>query len=154
MQEDGYISLQEFARILAVPEQSLLLQRFFKFMDKSDMGTLNFRNFAHTMSMLSIDASKEEKMKLSFFLYDINEDGFIDRTECKQMVTAALGQIEMSLTTDQVDQIVQNTFEVTDTNKDDKIDFEEYCEYCKKNPRILQSFQVDISKLIQYEHGM
>jgi len=67
------------------------------------------------------------------------------------MVIASALEIDMQLSDNQIDEIVNNTFEATDLNHDNKIDFEEYCLYCEKNPRILQPFCVDVSNLIQYE---
>eukprot|EP01084_Bolivina_argentea_P242787 407190_1 len=74
IQQDGQISIEEFAQVLEMDCKSMLLRRFFKFMDKSSMGALNFRNFATALSLLSLEAPDEDKMKLSFFLYDIDDD--------------------------------------------------------------------------------
>lgn len=46
---------------------------------------------------------------------------------------------------------MDNTFEVCDKKDGGKISFEEYCEYCRLNPRVLQPFSVDIKSLIEYE---
>lgn len=118
------------------------------------MGSLNFRNFAIAMSMLSDEASQKEKIELSFFLYDLNQDGYIDEQELRQLVKEALNHIQMRLTEQQITTILNNTFKVADTDLDGRISKAEYQAYCERSPRILQPFSIDISRLIHYEQGM
>ena len=118
------------------------------------MGSLNFRNFATALSLLSLEAPDEDKIKLSFFLYDINDDNTIDREECTQMVELALDEINMKLSVQQIEDIVNNTFREADANGDGVIDFEEYTMYCKRNPRVLEPFRIDIATLVLDEQGV
>ncbi|ETO29189.1 hypothetical protein RFI_07937 [Reticulomyxa filosa] len=162
---DGVISMEEFARVLGVDRQSLLVQRFFHFIDKSDMGVLNFRNFAVAMSMLrtsyqtliktqktkSNEASPQEKMEFSFFLYDMNNDKLIDKEELRKMVCSASEYIDMHLSEEQIEKLVNDTFLICDKDKNGVIDYNEYCAFCQENPRILQPFTIDVENLIQYE---
>ncbi len=151
IEENGSISIGEFANVLGISSKSLLLKRFFNFMDRSDMGELNFRNFAMAMSMLSDKAPIEDKIELSFIMYDLNGDGKVDKEELKRMVIAALEHVAMNLGNDQIDAIVENTFELADANRDGFIDKEEYSVFCRNNPRILQPYSVDVTQLIHYE---
>merc|ERR1712228_390374 len=75
----------------------------------------------------------------------------IDRDECTKMVKLALNEINMKLSSKQIDVIVNNTFRETDLNGDGVIDYEEYRIYCRKNPRILQPFRLDITNIIYDE---
>ena len=154
IEADGQVSIEEFAKVLEMDPNSILIRRFFKYMDKSSMGSLNFRNFATALSSLNLTASDEEKIKLSFFLYDLNDDQQIDRDECTQMVKLALNEINMKLSSKQIEVIVNNTFRETDLNGDGVIDYEEYSVYCRKHPRILEPFRLDITNIIYDEQGM
>ena len=49
---DGTISFDEFAMVIDMPEKCILLKRFWRYIDKNDLG-VNFRIFAKTMSILS-----------------------------------------------------------------------------------------------------
>ena len=79
-----------------------------------------------------------EKKELSFGLYDMNNDGFIDREEVRQMVVAALEEIDMRLSKSQIQGIVEYTFQTVDLDRNNIIDFKEYCAFCDKNPRFFK----------------
>ena len=131
--------------MLAMDSKSILLRRFFTFMDKSATGSLYF---ATALSLLSLEAPDEDKLALSFFLYDMNYDKHINRGECRQMVQLGLGEIDMQLSPQQIEVFVSNTFRAADRNKDGVIDFAEYSAYCRRNPRVLAPFRVDIASLV------
>ncbi len=151
--KDARISLQELAKCINQSPSNILLTRFFKFMDNRQVG-LTFRIFATTMSILSIQASHSEKLKLSFSLYDLNDDGFIDKMELKELIMDSLKELKpLKLSEDIVDIIIENTFDQIQCDKVDKISFKEYCEYMQQpqNLRLLQYFSFDIKQLVKFE---
>ena len=170
IERDSRISLAEFAKIISMPADSILVFRFFKYMDVHSLG-LTFRIFACTMSILSRSASEMEKMKLSFSLYDQNDDGFIDKKEFINIITDCIDQLSpLSLDTVQIEQIAENTLEcirsqrsvpgdgvqdgAESANTDpDRISFDEYCRFVSQpeNKRLLAPFSLDIAQLIKYE---
>ncbi|ETO19119.1 hypothetical protein RFI_18120 [Reticulomyxa filosa] len=81
----------------------------------------------------------------------MNNDKLIDREELRKMVCAASEYIDMHLSTEQVDKLVNDTFLICDKDKNGVIDYEEYCAFCRENPRILQPFTIDVTNLIEYE---
>ena len=78
---DARISLDEFAEIVSMPQSSLLVLRFFKYMDRHNLEGLTFRTFATTISVLCAEGDVAAKKELSFTLYDLNDDGFVDSDE-------------------------------------------------------------------------
>lgn len=158
--KDARISLTELAKCLGLSPSNILLNRFFKYMDNRHVG-LTFRIFAKTMSLLSIQSSHDDKIKLSFYLYDLNDDGFIDKMELKQLIMDSLDQLKpLKLTGSDVDIIIENTFDAIkkmdddDTKSvEDKISFNEYRDFMKQsqNLRLLQYFSFDIKQLVKFE---
>lgn len=57
-------------------------------------GSVNFVQFVKNISCLSNTAENDdERIAFSFYLFDINEDGFIDREELKLLTTAAMQEV-------------------------------------------------------------
>lgn len=168
IERDSRISFEEFAKIIEISPDSILLRRFFKFIEKEqNLGGLTFRTFASTMSVLSQHASEDEKIKLSFYLCDLNDDGFIDKNELFNLIKDCLMALKPPnifkhyCKNESIDIILQNTLKqmnILQTEKENiQISFEQYHQFIthKNNlqykQRILAAFSLDINKLIQYE---
>ena len=159
IERDSRISLNEFAKIICMSPSSILVCRFFKYMDVHNLGGLTFRIFATTMSILSKKASQIEKIKLSFYLYDLNDDGYIDKNELYQIIKDCLPEINIFNHNNKhkdkyINIIIQNTFKQLKCDK--KISFKQYQQFIINSnesikKRILSPFSLDINKLIQYE---
>eukprot|EP00484_Ammonia_sp_Unknown_P028335 CAMPEP_0197027874 /NCGR_PEP_ID=MMETSP1384-20130603/7735_1 /TAXON_ID=29189 /ORGANISM="Ammonia sp." /LENGTH=284 /DNA_ID=CAMNT_0042456791 /DNA_START=161 /DNA_END=1015 /DNA_ORIENTATION=- len=155
IERDARVSLEEFAKIIQMPPKSILVSRFFKYMDTHNVG-LTFRIFATTMSILSEQAPLSEKIKLSFYLCDLNDDGYVDRAELADIIKDCLPELKpLELSEERIEEIVQNTFDQLQPSEPDKISFDEYSEYILQHEdvgqRILAPYSLDISKLIEYE---
>eukprot|EP01084_Bolivina_argentea_P104968 187911_1 len=153
IERDSRISLDEFAKIIQMSPKSILVSRFFKYMDVHNLG-LTFRIFATTMSILSREASKTEKIKLSFHLCDLNDDGYIDKNELMCIITDCIQELKpLQINKEQINIIVENTFKKISNVEKNKISFDEYFQFVSKpkNYRLLAPFSLDIDKLIQYE---
>eukprot|EP01083_Nonionella_stella_P059824 156549_1 len=153
IERDSRITLDEFAKILNMSPKSILVSRFFNHMDVHNMG-LTFRIFASTMSILSKHGSQSEKIRLSFSLYDQNDDGFIDKQELMQIVKDCLPELKpLHLDQTTIDHIVQNTFRQIEHADANKISLDEYQAFILKeeNHRMLDPFCLDVTKLIDYE---
>eukprot|EP01137_Pigoraptor_chileana_P025115 Opistho-2@94098 len=76
----GTISMDEF---LSIPELAMnpLASRVIAIFDQQQTDNVNFKQFVETLSVFRQDASRESKVKFSFLLYDINNDGFITGPE-------------------------------------------------------------------------
>eukprot|EP01084_Bolivina_argentea_P291908 501755_1 len=149
--KDSRISLEEFAQAVGTSCNGILVKRMFDYMDTLQMNSLTFRIFARTMSILSHHASIEEKLKLSFHLYDLNNDGFIDKNELTDIVNDCLPQLKpLKLDDEMIDIIINNTL-----NGKDKMSFLEYCQLIEENKNVkrnfLLSFSLDVDQLIKYE---
>ena len=82
-------------------------------------------------------------------MYDFNRDGCIDWNELRTFVQTALEEADVHLPDSVVDTICKNTVKTTDLNENGIIDFVEYENLVKANPRLLLPFTIDIDELVQ-----
>jgi serine/threonine-protein phosphatase 2B regulatory subunit len=81
-----------------------------------------------------------------FKLYDLHGTGFIEPHELKKMVGALLSETDLELSEESIEAIVEQTMDEVDTNKDGKIDEDEWKELVAKNPSILKNMTLPYLK--------
>jgi len=150
---DNLIDGDELMGALNLKKQSLLGARIFAYFDKAKQSTLNFRNFATALNSLSENASTEEKIQISFYLYDLNQDGLIDGKEIRCLVDAALAESPQLWSEEQKQSICEATLQAADTNQNGVVEFEEYKNYCIKNPQIMKSFTINIQEILDSSYS-
>lgn len=99
-------------------------EQFYELFDKSKDGLINFDEFASAIAMMSNKMPQKDKLKCTWFeslsfldlfhFYDTNNDGSISRDELKKITQALLSQNYISLTDEQIDSIINETFRVSD----------------------------------------
>ncbi|KNC47035.1 calcineurin B [Thecamonas trahens ATCC 50062] len=150
---DGVIDLEEWLQALELRD-STFSRRIFQAFDEDANGTISFREFVLGLSVFSPRSTIEEKLDLSFRIYDIDGDGHIDKEELFQILKASLLEnYMMDLSDDQMRELVDNTFAETDVNGDGLISFEEYRDMVISHPEILSKFSLNSDLLLQSTPG-
>ena len=91
--------------------------------EEGEEETLNIKEFAELMSVFSIRASREQKLRYAFKIYDCDGDGKIGKDDLRQtldVITA--GKMDHDFMTVVVDQV----FQEADEDKDGFIHFDEF----------------------------
>lgn len=120
--KSGNISREEFNSIPALASNPLV-DRVLAVMDANGDSTVDFGEFVRALSVLSSQTSKEEKLRFTFKMYDIDGDGRISNKDLYQTLRIMVG---MNLTGVQLQQIVDKTFIEADSDRDGYITFEEF----------------------------
>ncbi|KAL7753792.1 hypothetical protein RI367_000724 [Sorochytrium milnesiophthora] len=135
------ITKEQFRNVLhnhldTPPEDHAFLDRLFDAFDQNNDGYIDFREFIHGLSMF-VRGTPEEKLELSFRLYDINKDGLVSRKELLmvmlQMCSSFYPEAERATVAD----MVARFFDDMDVDGDGALSLPEYKLQALKEPMIV-----------------
>jgi len=139
--KNGTISIEEF---MSLPElqQNPLVRRVIDLFDTDRNGEIDFKEFVQGLSQFTVKgADKESKLKFAFKVYDIDQDGYISNGELFQVLKMMVGT---NLKDVQLQQIVDKTILIADTDGDGKISFEEFSAMVGTNTDFHNRMVVDV----------
>jgi len=144
IQNDGVIDIAEFQQALGL-KNSAFAERIFRVFDMNKDDVINFKEFVCGLSVFCSKGTVDEKLALSFKLYDRDEDGFIDKSELMSMLRAIMfDNMLFQLSDDHIRALVDSTFTEADVNGDGLISFEEYKVLVNKHPTILKNLTLNL----------
>eukprot|EP00750_Incisomonas_marina_P031318 INCI7972.1.p1 GENE.INCI7972.1~~INCI7972.1.p1 ORF type:complete len:228 (+),score=42.79 INCI7972.1:252-935(+) len=142
------INEREFHLAMGFKSQNFILKRMFEVFDENSDGGITFSEFLKGLSALSGKASEQEKMKFSFRLYDVNKDGKISRSELKTMLAGSVSAFPYKFSEEEMDALVDRTFEESDLDKNGYISYNEYTTVIASHPLMLQQLTINVSQAI------
>nr|XP_027108751.1 calcineurin B-like protein 7 [Coffea arabica] len=140
--DDGLIHKEEFGL-----EKNLFADRLFDLFDIKCNGEIEFGEFVRTLGIFHPNAPTEDKILFGFRLYDLRQNGYIEKQELREMVLAVLShESELLLSDHFVEIIVDKTFKDVDTRGDGRIDLDEWKCFVLKNPSLLKNMTLPYLK--------
>ncbi|XVF12951.1 hypothetical protein REPUB_Repub08aG0164500 [Reevesia pubescens] len=146
--DDGYVSKEEFQLGLFRNrnEQSLFADRIFQLFDTNHDGSIEFGEFVLCCSRVSIIWYMANRLHRTLGVKEHNVDLIGCHGLVKSMILALLDESDLILSDDAIEAIVDKTFEDADSNRDGKIDHEEWKEFVARNPTLLKNMTVTYLK--------
>ncbi|XP_002406153.3 neurocalcin homolog [Ixodes scapularis] len=142
----GRISLERFKEVYhrQFPEgdPSEFAQHVFRTFDTNKDKTIDFREFMCGLNATS-RGTPEQRLRWAFTLYDLDGDGFIQKQEMIEMLTAVRKMFaspmysppkDESMTPEKQTEIL---FRKMDKNKDGKLSLEEFLDGARSHPSVL-----------------
>jgi serine/threonine-protein phosphatase 2B regulatory subunit len=125
-----------------VPElkENPIVQRIITVFDKNNDGKISFYEFVIGLSSLTNSGNQEEKLKIAFQIYDMNNDGYISNGDLFNLLKILVGE---NLTNIQLQQLVDRTIIAADKDLDGKVGYEEFCEFVQ-DMKIDEMFSLNI----------
>ncbi|KAJ3680627.1 hypothetical protein LUZ60_016905 [Juncus effusus] len=150
MADDGLISKEEFQLALFKNDkkENLFANRIFELFDVKRRGAIDFSDFVKSLNIFHPNTPNDEKVNFEFRLYDLDDTGFIERKEVKQMLEALQNETEMRLSDATVETIIDKTFLDIDGNQDGKIDKEEWGRFVSQRPALMRIMNLPYLKEI------
>ncbi|KAK9716666.1 hypothetical protein RND81_06G249200 [Saponaria officinalis] len=139
--DDGLINKEEFQQALLgnCRQQNLFVDRVFNMFDLKHNGVIGFEDFVRSLSIFHPRAPHDDKIAFAFNLYDLRNTGYIEREEVKEMILAILRELDVVLSDDLVEAMLDKAFVEADLNQDGKIDLEEWKELVLGNPALMKN---------------
>ncbi|KAF9921131.1 hypothetical protein FBU30_008881 [Linnemannia zychae] len=132
--------MKTFRRILhSSPLDDVFLTRLFSAFDTDPNSKgVNFKEFIEGLSVF-MKGTPDEKLELSFKLYDIDHAGYITRPGLERAMTQLHSVVAGSSQdeTHQIQELVKRIFDDLDVNNDGKLSLEEYKLNSMKEPLII-----------------
>ncbi|KAF9132436.1 hypothetical protein BGW39_000149 [Mortierella sp. 14UC] len=131
---------ETFRRILhSSPLDDVFLTRLFSAFDTNPSSKgVNFKEFIEGLSVF-MKGTPDEKLELSFKLYDVDHAGYITRPGLERAMTQLHSVVAGSSQdeTHQIQELVKRIFDDLDVNNDGKLSLEEYKLNSMKEPLII-----------------
>lgn len=141
----GFMTKSEFRKIYGqffpCGDPTKFVDYIFNVFDEDKNGVITFKEFIRAIS-ITTKGNIDEKLNWAFGLYDLDNDGFVTRSEMLDIVTAIYvlhgkaGPSEADASTDNPRKRVDQLFAKLDTDSDARISREEFCEGFKTDPWI------------------
>ncbi|XP_053346572.1 Kv channel-interacting protein 1 isoform X2 [Clarias gariepinus] len=144
----GVVNEETFKQIYSQffpQDASTYAHYLFNAFDSGQSGSIKFEDFVTALSIL-LRGSTQEKLQWTFNLYDINRDGYINKEEMTDIVSAIYDMMGKytypALKIDTPKQHVDAFFQKMDKNRDGVVTLDEFILSCQEDDNIMKSLQL------------
>ncbi|XP_053721323.1 guanylyl cyclase-activating protein 2-like [Synchiropus splendidus] len=147
----GLLFLHEFKRFFGVEttgEASDYAECMFRAFDTNGDNTIDFLEFVAALNLV-FRGDLEHKLRWSFKVYDKDNNGYVDRSELRSIITS-IYRIKAGSNSDvnlqsTVDETVDRIFQAVDSDGDGTINMEEFIRGAQQDPWVLNMLKLDMN---------
>ncbi|CAO3594900.1 unnamed protein product [Absidia cylindrospora] len=114
----------------------IFLKRLYAAFDEDDTKSIDFDKFVDGLSIF-MKGTSEEKLELSFKLYDVKHDGYLTRPDLERVMIQLSQAASDDDQTNEIKSMVDRMFDDLDVDGDGRLSFEEYKLSVMKEPLIV-----------------
>ena len=133
----------EFADAMSLKPDSLFVDQMFQLIDQDGNGFVSFREFLD-MIVIFAKGSPEDKIKLMFNMYDIDNSGHLDRLEFKKMLKAMMEMVNAQVSPDQMDQLIESMFTAAGFQNKEDLTLEDFNVLLRDHKEELSSAHLNV----------
>lgn len=137
---DLLIDYGEWKQALGLKNDALV-RRIFDLVDEDGTGFIDGEEFLAFAAQLSSENPKR-RLEFIFRIYDLDEDGSLDKNELRRVLEASLAEQSMTLPDDVLKNMTARLLGRADRDKDGRVSREEFVETLSDYPGIEEQFSV------------
>ncbi|RKP22785.1 hypothetical protein SYNPS1DRAFT_25336 [Syncephalis pseudoplumigaleata] len=136
--DDGYMTREQFKQVVGnfcvcSTATNQFLERLFDAFDQDHDDRVDFQEYINGLSEFS-KGTAEEKLALSFKLYDLDRDGYITQEELSRVMTELYAPFCTEDQRQQMQKVVNRIFADLDVDGDNRLSFAEFHLSAMKEP--------------------
>ena len=141
--KDGQITKEQFKEALknhihcwTEGVQYMFLERLFNAFDVDHSKSIDFNEFINGLGIF-LKGTPEEKLALSFKIYDVDGSGSIEPAEMIKIMNQLYGALYPTDQTNQIKKLVKQIFDDLDINGDQSLSIDEFKMMAMKEPMMI-----------------
>ncbi|KFM67739.1 hypothetical protein X975_13448, partial [Stegodyphus mimosarum] len=138
------IDLERFKKIVQ-SKNMFFVERIFNVFDADKSGSVSLEEFMRVMRCFS-QQSPAEKLRYLFDVYDLNNDGTIQFSELRNVISECMKENGLTFEETEIDELTRMLFEDADTDGSGTITFNEFKNQLQRHPAFMENLTLSIER--------
>eukprot|EP01136_Pigoraptor_vietnamica_P043449 Opistho-1_new@18863 len=130
-------------QVLALPELSVnpFREQIVKVFSEDGSGAMTFEDFLDFLSVFSEGATRDVKASYAFRIYDIDGDGYLDKSDLLIVISSLVGS---ELNENDMEYVCDRILEESDLDGDQRLSYVEFEHIIARAPDFINTFRIRI----------
>ncbi|CAL1270023.1 unnamed protein product [Larinioides sclopetarius] len=138
------IDIQSFKKIVQ-SKNMFFVERIFNVFDSDKSGSVSLEEFMRVMRNFA-KQSPAEKLRYLFDVYDINNDGNIEFSELRNVISECMKENGLQFGEEETDELTRMLFDDADTDGSGTITFTEFKNQLERQPAFMENLTLSIER--------